>query len=77
MALSGGFVGYAASATGKYGELLRFWAIATAIGLTVLGYQVPRLRGWPRYFTMAFMVLVIAMGIDPLRRLTLLGWSTP
>ncbi|WP_420382261.1 hypothetical protein [Novosphingobium sp.] len=77
IALSGGFVGYASSATGKYGELLRFWAIATAISLIVLGCQVLRLRGWLRYITMAFMVLVIAMSINPLGRLTVLGWRTP
>ena len=70
----GAFIGYATSATGNYGHLLRHWATATALSLIVLGWQVMRLHGWPRYFTAAIIVVIVAMGVDPLRRLALLGW---
>lgn len=71
----GAFAGYATSATGKYDDLLRIWAIATALSLVVLAWQVSRVRGWPRNITIGLMMFIAGTSIEPFRRIVLLGWS--
>jgi hypothetical protein len=76
-ALLGTFIGYASSATGTYGWLLRLWA-GWSIGATALlmasiwiGPQ------WVRIAGLLAIALILTAGIDPASRLALIGWNAP
>jgi hypothetical protein len=77
LALWGGFLGYAASATNHYGWLLRPWAIATGLALSLFAAVAIADRSWRRFAAIFLGIATLVAGYDPLSRLLFVGWSAP
>lgn len=77
IAYLGAFIGYASSATDQYGDLLRFWAVATFVAIAIFGLVLAMSSGRTRIVCALLIATTLGLGFDPFYRLIEIGWYAP